>query len=262
MRLTLLPVLAAALVGGLISGSASAADLELVRPGKLLVATEGTYPPFSMRAPDGQLDGLEVRVSKEVAKRLGLEYEPVVIKWEALLVGLAADQYDYASAAMDITAERQKQVTFGDGWLESGGRIVTKKDSPIKAPADIKGKTVGVLVSSTWQKLAEDRGATAKAYKAESDALQDLVNGNIDAVITDSIAAAYAIEASKLPLVMVDEYLSHIQKGFPFKKGKPNLVKAVNKALADMIADGTYAKLTTPLIGYSPAPKDPIKSQF
>ncbi|MDF2995517.1 MAG: extracellular solute-binding protein family 3 [Xanthobacteraceae bacterium] len=262
MRLTLLPVLAAALVGGLISGSASAADLELVRPGKLLVATEGTYPPFSMRAPDGQLDGLEVRVSKEVAKRLGLEYEPVVIKWEALLVGLAADQYDYASAAMDITAERQKQVTFADGWLESGGRIVTKKDSPIKAPADIKGKTVGVLVSSTWQKLAEDRGATAKAYKAESDALQDLVNGNIDAVITDSIAAAYAIEASKLPLVMVDEYLSHIQKGFPFKKGKPNLVKAVNKALADMIADGTYAKLTTPLIGYSPVPKDPIKSQF
>ncbi len=121
---------------------------------------------------------------------------------------------------------------------------------------------MGVLVSSTWQKLAEDRGATAKAYKAESDALQDLVNGNIDAVITDSIAAAYAIEASKLPLVLVDEYLSHIQKGFPFKKGKPNLVKAVNKALADMIADGTYAKLTTPLIGYSPAPKDPIKSQF
>lgn len=267
MRLTLLPVLAAALVGGLFanaltSAPAGAADFELVRPGKLLVATEGTYPPFSMRSPDGQLDGLEIRVSKEVAKRLGLEYEPVVIKWEALLVGLAADQYDYASAAMDITAERQKQVTFADGWLESGGRIVTKKDSPIKSPADIKGKTVGVLVSSTWQKLAEERGATAKAYKAEADALQDLVNGNIDAVITDSIAAAYAIEASKLPLVLVDEYLSHIQKGFPFKKGKPNLVKAVNKALADMIADGTYAKLTTPLIGYSPAPKDPIKSQF
>lgn len=263
MRLTLLPVLAAALVGGLVAtGPASSADLELLHPGKLLVATEGTYPPFSMRSPDGQLDGLEIRVGKEIAKRLGLEYEPVIIKWEALLVGLAADQYDFASDAMDITAERQKQVTFADGWLESGGRIVTKKDSPIKTPADIKGKTVGVLVSSTWQKLAEERGAATKTYKAESDALQDLVNGNIDAVITDSIAAAYAIEASRLPLVLVDEYLSHIQKGFPFKKGKPNLVKAVNKALADMIADGTYAKLTTPLIGYSPAPKDPIKTQF
>jgi polar amino acid transport system substrate-binding protein len=267
MRLTFLPVLAAALVGGIFAGglsaqTADAQELEVIKPGTLLVATEGTYPPFSMRSPDGQLDGLEIRVAKELARRLNLQYEPVIIKWEALLVGLAADQYDFASDAMDITSERQKQVMFADGWLESGGRIVTKVGSPIKTPADIKGKTVGVLVATTWQKLAEERGATVKTYKAESDGLQDLANGNIDAVITDSIAAAYAIEASKLPLVLVDEYMSHIQKGFPFKKGKPNLVRAVNKALADMIADGTYAKLTTPLIGYSPAPKDPIKTLF
>lgn len=261
MRLKL-TLIAAALVGGILAQPALAQELELIEPGKILVATEGTYPPFSMRSPDGQLDGLEIRVGKEIAKRLGLEYEPVIIKWEALLVGLAADQYDFASDAMDITAERQKQVTFADGWLESGGRVVVKEGSEIKTPADIKGKTVGVLVASTWQKLAEERGATVKTYKAESDALQDLVNGGVDAVITDSIAAAYAIQESKLPLVLVEDYVSHVQKGFPFKKGKPNLVKAVNKALADMIADGTYAKLTTPIVGYSPAPKDPIRSQF
>ena len=261
MRLKL-TLIAAGLVGGILAQPALAQELELIEPGKILVATEGTYPPFSMRSPDGQLDGLEIRVGKEIAKRLGLEYEPVIIKWEALLVGLAADQYDFASDAMDITAERQKQVTFADGWLESGGRVVVKEGSEIKTPADIKGKTVGVLVASTWQKLAEERGATVKTYKAESDALQDLVNGGVDAVITDSIAAAYAIQESKLPLVLVEEYVSHVQKGFPFKKGKPNLVKAVNKALADMIADGTYAKLTTPIVGYSPAPKDPIRSQF
>jgi polar amino acid transport system substrate-binding protein len=255
-------VLAAAIVGGFIAAPATAQELELIQPGKILVATEGTYPPFSMRAPDGQLDGLEIRVGKEIARRLGLEYEPVIIKWEALLVGLAADQYDFASDAMDITAERQKAVTFADGWLESGGRVVVKEGSDIKTPADIKDKTVGVLVASTWQKLAEERGATVKTYKAESDALQDLVNGGVDAVITDSIAAAYAIQESKLPLVLVEEYVSHVQKGFPFKKGKPNLVKAVNKALADMVADGTYAKLTEPLVGYSPAPKDPIRTQF
>jgi polar amino acid transport system substrate-binding protein len=263
MRLNLMPILAAAVIGAFVPlASAVADELELIEPGKLLIATEGTYPPFSMRAADGTLDGLEIRVGKEIAKRLGLEYTPVIIKWESLLVGLAADQYDFASDAMDITEERQKQVTFADGWLESGGRVVTQTDSDIKMADDIKGKTVGVLVASTWQALAEERGATVKTYKAESDAIQDLVNGNIDAVITDSIAAAYAIQESGLPLTMTDDYVSHIQKGFPFKKGKPNLVKAVNQALADMIADGTYAALTTPLVGYSPAPKDPIKSQF
>jgi polar amino acid transport system substrate-binding protein len=260
MRLKSL-ALAAAFLGLLPIAAAQAQTLEVVQPGKLLVATEGTFPPFSMMK-DGRLEGLEIRVGKEVAKRLGLEYTPVVIKWESLLVGLMADQYDFASAAMDITAERQKQVTFSDGWLESGGRVITKKDSAVKSAADLKGKNVGVLVASTWAKLAEDKGATVKGYKAESDAIQDLVNGNIDAVITDSIAGAYAIEASKLPLVMTSDYVSRVQKGFPFKKGKPNLVKAVNKALADMVADGTYEKLTKPLVGYSPAPKDPIRSQL
>jgi polar amino acid transport system substrate-binding protein len=262
MRIPTFALAAAAALGLLLPTAGWTQDLELIKPGKLLVATEGTYPPFSMRSPSGDLDGLEMRVSKEIAKRLGLEYTPVVIKWESLLLGLAANQFDFASAAMDITPERQKQVTFADGWLESGGRVVTKKDSDIKQTADIKGRTVGVLVASSWEKLATAKGAKVKNYKAESDALQDLVNGNIDAVITDAIAAAYAIKASKLPLVMTEDYVSHIQKGFPFKTGKPNLVKAVNKALSDMIADGTYTALTSELVGYSPAPKEPIRSQF
>lgn len=239
---------------------ASAADLELITPGKLQVATEGTYAPFSMRAADGTLDGLEIRVMKEVAKRLDVEYVPVLIKWDSLLIGLEADQYDVISAAMDITDARQKQVTFANGWLESGGRVVVGKDSPIKSGEDLKGKTVGALVASSWTKIAEEKGATVKSYKAESDTMQDLVNGNVDAVITDAIAAAYVIKTANLPLKMTDDYVSHVQKGFPFKKGKPHLVAAVNKALADMVADGTYAKLTTDLVGFDPTPKEPIKT--
>jgi polar amino acid transport system substrate-binding protein len=64
---------AAALLGVLLAPSVQAQELELVEPGKLMVATEGTYAPFSMTAPDGTLDGLEIRVGKEIAKRLGLE---------------------------------------------------------------------------------------------------------------------------------------------------------------------------------------------
>ncbi|UHS63085.1 transporter substrate-binding domain-containing protein [Agrobacterium vaccinii] len=253
-------IVAAVFAGLAIIPNANAADLELLQPGKLMVATEGTYAPFSMRAPDGKLDGLEIRVMQEVAKRLNLEYTPVLIKWDSLLVGLQADQYDVISAAMDITEARQKQVTFSNGWLESGGRVVTAKDSPIKSAADLKGKPVGALVSSSWTKIAEEKGATVKGYKAESDAMQDLVNGNVDAVITDSIAAAYAIKSGGLALAMTDDYVSHVQKGFAFKMGKPHLVEAVNKALADMVGDGTYAKLTSDLVGFDPTPKDPIKT--
>lgn len=235
-------------------------EIELLVPGELSAATEGTYPPFSMRAPDGTLDGLEIRVMREVATRIGLEYEPVLVKWDSVLIGLEADQYDIISVAMDITEERQKQVTFGDGWLESGGRVIVKEGSDITSPSQIAGRAVGGLVASNWTKIAEDLGAEVKPYKAESDAIQDLVNGNVDAIVTDAVAAGYAINTANLPLKMLEEPVSSIQKGFAIKKGKPNLTAAVNKALAEMIADGTYAKLTTELVGYSPAPAEPIRS--
>ena len=81
---------------------------------------------------------------REVCRRIGLAYSPVNIKFDALLVGLMADQYDITSESMDITPTRQKQVAFADGWLESGARIVTRKDTGIKGPEDLVGKRGGV----------------------------------------------------------------------------------------------------------------------
>ncbi|WP_158892023.1 MULTISPECIES: transporter substrate-binding domain-containing protein [unclassified Pseudomonas] len=239
---------------------ALAEELELLKPGQLKVATLGTFPPFSMRSPNGQLDGLEVRVMKEIARRLNLQYTPVLVQWDSLLVALEANQFDVSTCAMDITPARQKQIVFSDGWIESGARILTPLDSPIKSAADLKGKRVGTQVSSTYAVLAQEHGAEVKSYKSESDTVQDLANHNVDAVITDSITGAYLIKHVGLPISMTDDYVSHIQKGFAFKKGKPELVAAVNRALADMKADGTYAKLTTDLIGYDPVPKDPVRT--
>jgi len=242
---------------------AAAEELELLVPGELSVATEGTYPPFSMVDEKGKLYGLEIGVMKEICKRIGLKYEPVIMKWDSLLVALFADKYDVISAGMDITPERQKKVTFSDGWLESGGRLVVRDNSDIKDLNNLKGKVVGALVASTMAKAAEGLGAKqVKYYKSETDAIQDLINGNIDGVVQDAIAVAYAIKKSGEPLRFVPGYLNRSQKGFAFKMNKPNLVKAVNKALAEMTADGTYAKITKELIGYDLHPQDPIRSIF
>ena len=241
---------------------AAASELELLVPGELSAATEGTFPPFSMRDPSGKLDGLEMRIMTEITQRLGLSYKPVIIKWESMLVGLKAGQYDMISGAMGITEERQKSVTFCDAWLESGARLVVRNDSAIETNADAKGKTIGVIVASTFVPLAEKLGGVVKTYKADPDAMQDLVNGNIDAVITESIAAAYAIKTAGLPLRMTDELLDSFQMGWAVQQGKPNLVKAINKTLGEMMADGTYKLITSELIGINPAPREPIRSLF
>lgn len=241
--------------------SAFAADtsaLELLKPGELQVATEGTIPPYSMRGPGGKLTGLELVVMEEVAKRLNLKLVPVVTKWDSILVGLQANKFDMSMAAIDITPERQKSVVFADAWIESGGRVLAPKGTDIKDPSDLKGKKIGAQVSSTYAKLAEQHGAELKNYSDVASAVQDMLNGNLDGVINDSIGNAYLIEHNRLPFVQVPGYLSQVQKGFTFAKGKPNLTAAVNKALADMKSDGTFARVTIPIIGIDPAPKDPV----
>lgn len=235
--------------------------LELVKPGELSACTEGTFPPFSMSDPRGQLDGLEIRLMRAIAAKMNLSYRPVVQKWESTLVGLEAGQYDLASTAMDITEERQKAVVFVDGWLESGSRVLVRRtETAITRPADLRGRSVGVLVASTYAKAGEELGAMLKMYRSEAEAYQDLVNGNVQAVISDAIGCAYAIKSSTLPLRMLDEPVSRVQKGWPVKKGKPNLVRALNAALAQVQADGTYASIMIEMIGFDPRPADPIRS--
>lgn len=173
----------------------AAEDFGLLEPGVVKCAFSGSYAPFTMQNTSGEWDGLAVRVFTEMLNRLDLKFEPVVTKWETLLVGLFADKYDILCGTMDITKERQERVLFVDGWLESGGRLIVNKDSDIQETAQFKGKTMGVLVSSTWAELAKplEPGET-KYYQSESDAMRDLSNNKVDGVITDSIAAAWAIE--------------------------------------------------------------------
>ena len=245
------------------SPAAGAEELELLTPGVLKCAFSGSYAPFAMQDAEGKWSGLAIEVFREAVDRTGLEIEYVITKWESLLVGLFANKYDMLCDTMDITKERQERVLFVDGWLESGGRLVVHKDSDVASLEDFKGKTMGVLVASTWAELAKPLGPDeTKYYQTEADAFRDVANQNVDGMITDSIAAAWAIEKSGLPLKIVPGYLSRIQKGFAAKKDHPNLIRAINEKLAEVVADGTYERITSKLIGYSPAPEEPIRTMF
>jgi len=117
-----------------------------------------------------------------------------------------------------------------------------------------------VITASIFVDLAEGWGADVKHYKADVDAMQDCVNGQVDGIVLDSIAAAYAIRKSKLPLRWTNELHIPYQLGWAVKKGKPNLVTAINKTRAAMVADGTVKRLFEDLIGYDPSPKEPTRS--
>jgi len=247
---------------GMLRGTALAGGLELIKAGQISAATDGTYPPYTMRNSSGDLDGIEIRTIKAVAGRLGLEYKPVVTTWDSMLVGLLSDEYDMCSETMAITDERKKKVWFCDGWVESGARLVVPEDSPIHINTDAKGKSVGVLVASIFVPLAQKLGAEVRTYKTDVEAMQDCANGKIDALITEGVLGAYSIKKSNLPLRMTDEVMQSYQLGWPVKKGKKELVMAINKSLGEVVADGTFKQICMDFVGMDLTPKNPIRSDF
>ena len=241
----------------------AAEKLELITPGEMVVAITESYPPYGFINEKGELAGIAIDVDSEICKRLGLKYKPSVVKWAGLLPSLMAGTIDMISNPMDITEERQKQVTFSNGWIQSGGKMLVKGESAFKSIEEIKGKTVGALYASTWAKLAEESGAKVKYYDGDVPAVQDLINGNIDGVVTDAIVSAYAIQKERKPLRLLPGYLKVFQKGRVFKKGNYNLAKAVNKAVEEMRADGTYMQIMKKYyIDYDPYPEKPILTLF
>lgn len=239
----------------------AAEDLELLEPGVLSSATEGTFPPFSY-SDGGALKGFELSVIREVASRLGLEHKPVVIAWDSILVGLMSEQYDMISNPMGITEERQKSVYFCDAWVESGARIAVRADDAAATTDDLKGRPVGTIVASTFVPLAEALTDTVKTYGSDPEALQDVINGNIDGAVVDGIGGAYAIKTGNLPLKLVDGFLDSYQMGWAVQKTRPNLVRAINGALGEMVSDGTFAEIAMAEIGIDPTPREPIRTKF
>ena len=248
-------------IGFLGSLSYSHASLELIEAGKLHVGTGGKLKPFMILQSDGSFDGIEYRLMKEIAHRLGLELVPVISTWDSLIPGLLADKYDMISECMDITPDRQKKVAFANGWLESGGVVVVRKDSNINDLEDLKSAVLGVLHTSTWEKEASRYSPKEiKYYKGELQALMDLSIGRVDAVITDSINARQFIKETKNDLRILDPMILKVQKGWALKPGKPVLLNAVNRVFDEIVTDGTYEEITGKFLGFNPFPSHQIKT--
>lgn len=140
---------------------------------------------------------------------------------------------------------------------------MVREGSEIETVDDMQGKVIGALVASTYIDAAQPFGpAEVKGYQSEPAAYQDLANGNIEGVVTDEVAGAYAIKEGGLPLEIAEGHVSTVQKGWGFQKDRPKLVRAVNEALAAMQEDGTYDQIMLDLIGIVPKPAEPYRSQF
>lgn len=239
-----------ALSAGLISQAVAGEQLQQIKDkGVINVGLEGTYPPFSFVDADGKLAGFEVELSEALAQKLGVKAKIQPTKWDGILAALESKRLDVVVNQVTISEERKKKYDFSEPYTISGIQALVLKDKEaalnIKTAADLTGKKVGVGLGTNYEQWvrANVPGADVRTYDDDPTKFADLNNGRVDAILIDRLAALeYAKKAPKT--VAAGQAFSRQESGIALRKGEPELLAAVNKALDELRADGTLAKIS------------------
>ena len=211
----------------------------------------GLYKPFNFKE-NGKLTGFDVEIGEALAEKMGKEPEPVTNPFETIIQGLQADKYDAIIGSLTVTPEREKAVSFTDTYYSSGSQIFVFSDNgEIKGPEDLKGKKIGTVKASVYLEHALTLTDKENVIEYDSDltALQDLPTGRLDAVITDQMVGFRVMKEKAIDIKDVGDPLSLDKQAIAVEKDDEELRKEINKALAAIIEDGTYAKISEKWFG-------------
>lgn len=230
----------------------AAGGVEVVKAGQLTVCTHLPYPPFQSEI-DGKVQGFDVSLVDLVAGNLGVKQEILDTPFENFKTGafLNAGQCDLGAAGMTITEERRKNVDFSDPYFDATQAVLVDKKSGIVSFADLKGKKTGAQAQTTGEEYATGKGLDPVSFEASDAVLNGLRTGQVDAVIIDYpvVQGWLKDKANADAFKVVDNLNTGEQYGFTVKKGNIKLLAAINKAITDAKADGTYKKLYEQWIG-------------
>lgn len=233
------------------AGHAGADFDQIKQAGVFKIGTEGTYAPFTYHDASGALVGFDVEIGREIAKRLGVKAEFLEGKWDGLIAGIDAKRYDAVINQVGITEARKAKYDFSDPYIASKAVLIVRDDNTeIKDFADLKGKKSAQSLTSNFGKIAEKNGAELVGTDGFDQSIQLVLNGRVDGTINDSLSF-YDFKKHKpdAKVKIVAQEANADYSGVIVRKGDPELVAAINKALAEIKADGTYKKISETYFG-------------
>ncbi|MGY2095440.1 transporter substrate-binding domain-containing protein [Pseudomonas simiae] len=225
---------------------AGAAHAETLR-----IASEGAYPPFNYVDSNNRLHGFDIDIANALCERMKVNCTFVTQDWEGMIPALLAKKYDAIVASMNVTEERKKKIAFTNRYYRTPLSVAVANDSGISdAQTNFKGLTVGAQSYSTQAIYAEEHyaeaGATVKLYPSQDEAASDLAAGRLDGVIADKypLLAWVAGAGKDCCTFLGDIDGTNTDAAIAVRQGDVELRERLNKALDEIVADGTYKNIS------------------
>jgi polar amino acid transport system substrate-binding protein len=219
---------------------------------KIVIGTEGAYPPFNNLESDGSLTGFDIDIAKALCEEMKAECTFVTQDWDGIIPALIAKKFDAIVASMSITEERKQQVDFSKKYYNTPPAIVVPKDSDIKdaTPEALAGKTLGAQGSTTHSNYAEAhmKDSEVKLYPTADEYKLDLGNGRIDAAIDDVVVLSEWLKTEDgaccklLGTLPIDPVINGEGAGIAVRKGDP-LADKFTQAIAAIRMSGKYQEI-------------------
>lgn len=235
------------------ASSASQDLLDQIRAkGEIVIATEGTWSPWTFHDKEGKLTGYDIEVGRLIAQKLGVKPQFVEGKWDGLLAGISAGRYDIMINGVDMTPERQKAYRFTDPYAYNRTVVmVSAQNDSIKSMQDLKGKVTANTISSTYAEIAEKYGAKVDGVDDLNQTFELLLSGRIDATLNAEVVYYDYMKVhpqAAIKIAAIDEQVTSV--GIPLKKeGTEKLQIELNKILSDLRNSGELTKLSNQFFG-------------
>ncbi len=220
----------AAFMVSLFAGMAHASDKVYI------VASDGTWPPMEYLDDQKKIIGYSSDYIRAIGKEMNVNFDVRNVAWDGIFAGVAAGNYDIVASSVTITPERQKQFLFTDPYCEIHQALIVPKNSPVTSIEQLKGKKVGGQIGTTGIFVMEKAnvGAIIKEYEDVGLAVEDMLNGRIDAIMCDDPVAKYYAHKKEgfedqLKVAFLTPEVEYY--GFTLRKGQEDLVKILNEGI-------------------------------
>ena len=229
----------------------------------VVVGTDAAYAPFELQNEKGEIVGFTIDVVDAIAKKQGIEVKFVNTPWEGIFNALQQGDRDMLASSITITDERKQSMDFTDPYFDAHQLIAVKANSKVAKFDDLKKLKVGVQTGTTGDeavtKLLGKASTSIKRFESTPLALKELEAGGVDAVVADNgVVVNYVTNNPDAKFKTVnDKAFEPEQYGFAVKKGNAELLDKLNKGLAEIKADGTYAAIMAKYFGAEPAAAAP-----